>query len=93
MGGWARCCAIAGQERFRTLTSSYYRGAHGIILGIQCIAVFNVVYDVCSRSSFENLQTWLDECENYCTDKTDNIVKLLVANKIDLVAPLLRNDA
>jgi len=25
-------CA-AGQERFRTLTSAYYRGAHGIILG------------------------------------------------------------
>ena len=25
---------IAGQERFRTLTSSYYRGAQGIILGI-----------------------------------------------------------
>ena len=24
----------AGQERFRTLTSSYYRGAQGIILGI-----------------------------------------------------------
>ena len=24
----------AGQERFRTITSSYYRGAQGIILGI-----------------------------------------------------------
>jgi Ras-related protein Rab-18 len=23
----------AGQERFRTLTSSYYRGAQGVILG------------------------------------------------------------
>jgi hypothetical protein len=26
----------AGQERFRTLTSSYYRGAQGIILGVSC---------------------------------------------------------
>ncbi|KAK8821302.1 hypothetical protein WA538_005929, partial [Blastocystis sp. DL] len=65
---------LAGQERFRTLTSSYYRGAHGIIL----------VYDVTCQSSFENLQTWLSECENYCTDQADSIVKLLVANKIDL---------
>jgi len=26
-------CNAAGQERFRTLTSSYYRGAQGIIMG------------------------------------------------------------
>lgn len=25
---------LAGQERFRTLTSAYYRGAHGIVLGM-----------------------------------------------------------
>ena len=24
----------AGQERFRTITSSYYRGAQGVILGV-----------------------------------------------------------
>ena len=80
---------LAGQERFRTLTSSYYRGAHGIILGnIHTPRTYRVVYDVTCQSSFENLQTWLSECENYCTDQADSIVKLLVANKIDLVGTL-----
>ena len=31
----------AGQERFRTLTSSYYRGAQGIILGLLITEVFD----------------------------------------------------
>ena len=44
------------------------------------------MYDVTCQSSFENLQTWLSECETYCTDQADSIVKLLVANKIDLVS-------
>ena len=44
-----------------------------------------IVYDVSCPSSFENLSTWLNECEAYSTDKAENIVKLLVANKIDLV--------
>eukprot|EP00741_Cyanophora_paradoxa_P019544 tig00021127_g18866.t1 len=61
----------AGQERFRTLTSSYYRGAQGIIL----------VYDVSRRHTFENLENWLKEIEQYNNIK--EVVMLLVANKID----------
>lgn len=39
----------AGQERFRTLTTAYYRGAMGILL----------MYDVTSLDSFNNLPYWL----------------------------------
>lgn len=67
----------AGQERFRTLTSSYYRGAHGIML----------VYDVTRRDTFKNLKVWLNEIDQYCGASGGGggkeIVKLLVANKID----------
>ena len=65
----------AGQERFRTLTSSYYRGAQGVIL----------VYDVCNRTTFENLQgTWITELSNYAS--MDQLVLMVVGNKIDKVS-------
>ena len=62
----------AGQERFRTLTPSYYRDAQGAIL----------VYDVTNYSTFSKLETWLNELEAYSTKR--NIVKMVVANKIDM---------
>ncbi|KAN0024059.1 hypothetical protein ACTFIV_008453 [Dictyostelium citrinum] len=61
----------AGQEKFRALISSYYRGAHGIIL----------TYDVTKRESFDNLNYWLNEVEKFAN--RSNLVKLLVGNKID----------
>jgi hypothetical protein len=37
----------AGQERFRTLTSSYYRGAQGIILGTFYLSSFSFLLSIC----------------------------------------------
>lgn len=39
----------AGQERFHTITTSYYRGAMGIML----------VYDITHAKTFENIAKWL----------------------------------
>ncbi len=63
----------AGTERFRTITKSYYRGSHAVIL----------VYDVTCHRSFENLTGWLTEI-NHCIDIGSNIQMILVGNKVDL---------
>lgn len=61
----------AGQDRFRTITSSYYRGAHGII----------VVYDISDYSSYCNVQQWIQEIGRYASD---DVNKFIVGNKSDL---------
>merc|ERR1712013_848131 len=62
---------MGGQERFRTLTPSYYRGAQGAIL----------VYDISSRESFQKVEDWLNELETYSTNH--DLIKMLVGNKCD----------
>ena len=49
----------AGQERFRTVVSTYFRGAHGILL----------LYDVTNKDSFKNLENWLIEIEKNSNQK------------------------
>ncbi|KAK6534658.1 hypothetical protein TWF281_005964 [Arthrobotrys megalospora] len=63
----------AGQERFRTLTSSYYRGAHGILL----------VYDISNRDSFLSMPRWFEEAERFAPE---GVIKILVGNKTDRAA-------
>lgn len=60
----------AGQDRFRSIVSSYYRGAHGII----------ITYDVNEEESFQNITKWYDEIKHYA----NHPVLMLVGNKTDL---------
>lgn len=61
----------AGQDRYRNLVSSYYRGARGLI----------IVYDITNKASFENVPKWIEEC-NLRVDIA--IPKVLIGNKSDL---------
>jgi Ras-related protein Rab-11A len=55
-----------------SLTSAYYRGALGALL----------VYDVTNAKSFDNVKLWIRELKTYATN---DIVIMLVGNKVDLV--------
>lgn len=62
----------AGQESFRSITRSYFRGATGALL----------VYDVTRRETFEHLQSWLSECKE---NSNMDLTILLIGNKSDLM--------
>lgn len=60
----------AGQERFKTITQTYYKGAMGIIMA----------FAVTDRASFSAMENWLKQIK---THAAENVVKVLVANKVD----------
>lgn len=65
----------AGQERFRNITTSYYRGAQGVL----------VVYDVTSIESFTNVVQWLLDIKRYCTSNYNVLPAIImVGNKTDI---------
>ncbi|CEG74010.1 Putative Ras-like protein Rab-2A [Rhizopus microsporus] len=61
----------AGQESFRSITRSYYRGAAGALL----------VYDITRRETFEHLSVWLEDVRQHANPNT---VIMLIGNKSDL---------
>uniref|UniRef100_A0A183B381 Ras-related protein Rab-2A n=1 Tax=Echinostoma caproni TaxID=27848 RepID=A0A183B381_9TREM len=63
----------AGQESFRSITRSYYRGAAGALL----------VYDVTRRDTFAHLASWLEDARQH---SSSNMVITLIGNKCDLDA-------
>lgn len=62
---------LAGQERFRSIVTSYYRQNHGIILA----------FDITNKESFDNLKRWVVEIDKY---SDLNVSIILVGTKLDL---------
>eukprot|EP00930_Biecheleria_cincta_P039761 TRINITY_DN27300_c0_g1_i1.p1 TRINITY_DN27300_c0_g1~~TRINITY_DN27300_c0_g1_i1.p1 ORF type:complete len:274 (+),score=37.64 TRINITY_DN27300_c0_g1_i1:30-824(+) len=67
-----QCWDTAGQDRFRSIIRSYYRGAAGALL----------VYDTTRRDSFEHVLQWLQEAR---ANADPDLIITLVGNKCDKV--------
>ncbi len=61
----------SGQDRFRSITQSFFRNADGILF----------IFDLTEKKTFEGVKQWLIDSEYYDL----NIKKILVGNKVDLV--------
>ena len=60
----------AGQDRFRSITKNYYKGANGII----------VIFSVTDKRSFGNVKNWIHQIKAEVDEK---VTIILVANKVD----------
>ena len=63
----------AGQETYKSITRSYFRGASGALL----------VFDLTRRETFDNVTQWLDDLRQIAEP---DIVVVLVGNKRDLAS-------
>jgi small GTP-binding protein len=62
----------SGQEKFRSITRSYYRCAAGGI----------VLYDITNRKSFENVRRWIEDVRIF--GNNFNMAIMLLGNKSDI---------
>ena len=69
----------AGQEKFRTITESYYKGSAGVILTYACN----------DRKSFENVGSWMKQID---ARSRLGICKILVANKCDALTRVVSTE-
>lgn len=61
----------AGQETYKSITRSYFRGASGALL----------VFDISRRNTFDSVTSWLHDLRQIAEE---DIVVILVGNKSDL---------
>lgn len=69
-----------GQERFRSITKSYYRNSIGVLL----------VYDITNHASFEHIPLWMMEAKRHI--EPHRPVFALIGCKADLVANGVRRE-
>ena len=62
----------AGQEQFHRITTSYYKGANGIML----------VYDVTDAKSASEVSYWMKNIKSHAAD---DVAVVMVGNKVDLL--------
>jgi Ras-related protein Rab-2A len=63
----------AGQETYKSITRSYFRGASGALL----------VFDITRRATFDAVTAWLNDLRQIAEE---NIIVVLVGNKSDLAS-------
>ena len=61
----------AGEERYRSITSAYYKGAKGAF----------IVYDITRKSTFVNIDKWISDLK---LNGDQNICIIILGNKSDL---------
>ncbi len=67
---WSDCRDTAGQERFNSITSAYYRGAKGIVL----------VYDITKQETFGDLPKWMKMIDKVINQIKHRLVICYAAN-------------
>jgi len=68
----------AGEERYRSITNAYYRGAEGIL----------IVFDLTNEESFKSIQNWINEVTVF-TGK--DVIIICLGNKSDLKSEISKN--
>ena len=66
----------AGQERFKAITRSYYKGSDAAIL----------MYDITDKKTFNHVKEWIESIQNSLGNlNNNNYIIFLMGTKIDLV--------
>ena len=71
----------AGQERFKAITKSYYKGSDAALL----------LYDITDKRTFEHIKEWIESLRNSLSKADNKYCIFLIGTKIDLVESGKRN--